>query len=898
MCPRASEKLARGHMTAAAAPASATPPSRRVLSASVGELGRWLTDQGDLESSALLEYNATTVLSVSFPSNWPAAFKESPPLKKLLNITLKGSRVRVVDKACETATTALTAAAAAGVRLTDLSPLHSFANAERISAALAWPVVVGYLVVECDEASAASKGTGCYLGWKHHWNRLPSGAWVDLTPADWLLGSGEGRPGATRDARVLLVETKRGEKSAAPLTEAGLAFAEALARQLGAAPREPLCEGPSFIASAAFDGKREGYAFRSGPRGMGYYRDGDGPDASAMDGASKEGDEDDPGAPAVAQLSSCNRCDGCGAPAAVADGASAAQAAKARGSALLRAGNAYGAAVFYHEACLRVPSTTEPAAHAALYSNLALALLKVHALDAAGRDSGISRYAATEERSAAAVHAATAARRCVDLSPTFAKGHYRLGQALLLSAQPARAVAALRAAVTHASSAEAAEVASELRKAEKAVAGHSAASDAGDDDAGDAGEAARLEVLRLFVKELDVESADAARALDGSLRKCADCGYAACVGCQADELRSNCRCEASNFGEAYADSTGPRAKMGAPGGKRYTGPFKCSAQIAMERKLTSVRPGWPRLERCSYYGCGAVLPASKGLMCAKCRSVVYCSKACAAAAWSGEPPSTPVPTPKGPTSAADEALSHPTLAAAMLDIADIDPEPAGGQPVGGQTAREQILAAEKAAVALAAQKAQAARELAKKLAMTASATGASNAVSAANAAELLRTLPQEQVAAAMAALDCSDAARSGDAAATGDGGDGEGGETAGGGRGAPVLWSAVEEDQALGPRLVANPSGHKHECDKHIEIEKLPYVSSRLRRYHDETRRYPTPMPTAEQLAPEYVPTGQMLMFPGGGCRWVDNDEHIPNPFTGGGGGGNEQKDPMPQAKR
>ena len=61
-------------------------------------------------------------------------------------------------------------------------------------------------------------------------------------------------------------------------------------------------------------------------------------------------------------------------------------------------------------------------------------------------------------------------------------------------------------------------------------------------------------------------------------------------------------------------------------------------------------------------------------------------------------------------------------------------------------------------------------------------------------------------------------------------------------------------------------------------------------------------MPTASQLAPEYKPTGRFLMFPGGGCRWVEDDEVIPNPFAGGGGGGGppggQQTDPMPKAKQ
>ena len=70
-------------------------------------------------------------------------------------------------------------------------------------------------------------------------------------------------------------------------------------------------------------------------------------------------------------------------------------------------------------------------------------------------------------------------------------------------------------------------------------------------------------------------------------------------------------------------------------------------------------------------------------------------------------------------------------------------------------------------------------------------------------------------------------------------------------------------------------------------------MSTRLREYHAEHRRYPTPMPSAEQLAPEYKPTGRFLLFPGGAGRWVEDDEVIqppPGMGGGGGGGGNEVK--------
>ena len=99
--------------------------------------------------------------------------------------------------------------------------------------------------------------------------------------------------------------------------------------------------------------------------------------------------------------------------------------------------------------------------------------------------------------------------------------------------------------------------------------------------------------------------------------------------------------------------------MGAPGGKRYAGPFKCAAQISMERKLTASVPGQVRLERCSYYGCGQPLPKDKALMCTRCRSVVFCSQQCAAAAWSGSKPK-PRPTPP-PEPAAGGAAVWPCV---------------------------------------------------------------------------------------------------------------------------------------------------------------------------------------------------------------------------------------------
>ena len=94
----------------------------------------------------------------------------------------------------------------------------------------------------------------------------------------------------------------------------------------------------------------------------------------------------------------------------------------------------------------------------------------------------------------------------------------------------------------------------------------------------------------------------------------------------------------------------------------------------------------------------------------------------------------------------------------------------------------------------------------------------------------------------------------------------------------------VTDDGTHGPMLLADERGHKHECGAYVPPGECPYMSRRLREYHAAHRRYPTARPTAEQLAPEYKPTGRFLLFPGGGGRWVEDDEVIPNPFAGGGG--------------
>ena len=542
-------------------PMAALPLNDSGATAATNAVGRWLMSAEDL--CATSDTTAATVaggderdaLRLCFPRNWPACFKESAPLKRLLNKSLQGKRVRVVapnPSAKKTLAVAFPEVA--------LHPLHSFANAERIEGALSWPCVKGFAVFEMEGAEPGTE----FVAWKHWWNALPNGTWVDLTPR----GDG-GRPAPT-----LLIECSRGEKAAEAMRPEGLAFATRLARRLRAARTQPR---ETFVPAATFAGARPGWVYKTGPEGAGYYFEGTGKEAEDEEdgeeqeeeegktggGGGGEGEEDNSGGGAVAMssLSTCSRCDGCRSPAAPHSAEEAASSARAQGSAALKAADPVVAAALFLEACRR-----SPAAHTH-YSNLSLALCKANAPR----------------------HAATAARRCVALCPTFSKGHYRLGQALKASGACMAAAAALREAVRHApSEADAAEARAELAKVEAEATSHFT-SHAEEDEAvtgwvprGTSDDLdAEIEDIGTYLHRRDAEAKRRALAIAGGLRTCADCGYAACVACQADEARSTCRCPASNFGDAYCDSTGPRARMGTPGGKRYTGPFKCAAQMCV-----------------------------------------------------------------------------------------------------------------------------------------------------------------------------------------------------------------------------------------------------------------------------------------------------------------------------
>jgi hypothetical protein len=119
-----------------------------------------------------------------------------------------------------------------------------------------------------------------------------------------------------------------------------------------------------------------------------------------------------------------------------------------------------------------------------------------------------------------------------------------------------------------------------------------------------------------------------------NLERCDDCGWVICESCSSDEHRGPCRCLNSDMGSAYADMQGPAPYMGANGGARYVGPFKCAAQRQMEATLMMDRhTGGRCLTHCCEPSCGALLLPAAAKLCTRCRSVIYCSAACQRAAW-------------------------------------------------------------------------------------------------------------------------------------------------------------------------------------------------------------------------------------------------------------------------
>jgi hypothetical protein len=225
--------------------------------AGIGASGRWLTaedlfaadakDQAHEEGTSSLCCSADR-LPLIFPRDWPAVFTRET-IKVMVNKTLRGVRCRAVLPS-----SAADVAAVAGL---GLRPLHAFDNAEAVAATLGWPVVKGFLVLE--RADTGADGAS-FVAIRHWWNVKPAaggrqegGVWLDLTPRPWgeLGGAGGGGGGGGGDARVVLVESLRGEKRAAPLSAAGRDFATALAARLGAHTAPPPLEGGAAVAATA-----------------------------------------------------------------------------------------------------------------------------------------------------------------------------------------------------------------------------------------------------------------------------------------------------------------------------------------------------------------------------------------------------------------------------------------------------------------------------------------------------------------------------------------------------------------------------------------------------------------------------------------------------------------------
>ena len=208
-----------------------------------GTAGLWLDDSGDLiatDAATQIEVESAPSVDLAFPSNWPAVFKESATLKDLVNKNkLRGVRCRAVSLSAAPTAAARAAASASNV---DLQPLHSFSNAKKLSDALGYAIVKGFVVFERPATSASG---GSFVAVRHWWNAVADGAWIDLTPPIANLGGGrsgiisKGVDGEAKESeeeeRVLLVESRLGEKEPAPLTPERRAFACALAKRLAAA---------------------------------------------------------------------------------------------------------------------------------------------------------------------------------------------------------------------------------------------------------------------------------------------------------------------------------------------------------------------------------------------------------------------------------------------------------------------------------------------------------------------------------------------------------------------------------------------------------------------------------------------------------------------------------------
>ena len=196
---------------------------------------RWLSTSDDVvatDADGRVALWSADALPLCHPRDWPAAFRSCAPLKALVNKQgLRGTR-------CRSCAILPPPAAAAAV---ELRAFHPFSNSEAVAAALGWPVVKGFVVLERADCAVGAS----FVALKWWWNEdTATGSWVDLTPVPWP--DGEQR---------LLVESPLGEKEEQTLSAAQRDFAIALVRRLcpvAAAPAPaaaPAASSPSPAAS-------------------------------------------------------------------------------------------------------------------------------------------------------------------------------------------------------------------------------------------------------------------------------------------------------------------------------------------------------------------------------------------------------------------------------------------------------------------------------------------------------------------------------------------------------------------------------------------------------------------------------------------------------------------------
>ena len=288
-------------------------------------------------------------------------------------------------------------------------------------------------------------------------------------------------------------------------------------------------------------------------------------------------------------LAMAKRCDGCGAPALFGDKDAAARSAKSLASSALKHGDLPAACAYYLRA-----SVLEPTNHTH-FSNLALCLSKVHTqagiAEAAAANACVPCGGRSSRSSAGGRHAVTAAKRCVALSPSFIKGYFRLGQALMQCGRYREGVR--RSRVWPGACGRDGEGRSNRGAREgKEQMTKATGREEEEEPAAITGDAAAAEAMATFVSRLDPEHTLLAGKINGGLHACEQCEYSACADCLADEARSTCKCPSANFGFAYCDSTSSsRARMGAPGGKRYTGPLQVPRAGSDGAASLLVQPG-------------------------------------------------------------------------------------------------------------------------------------------------------------------------------------------------------------------------------------------------------------------------------------------------------------------